>query len=940
MRFYLQLLSVLVFYFWCGTTLVLANVTQIPGAIVDRVNDRADTSTSVTIPTGHGPFEIQLHFNKKHHLFVARVIEILKKDAPVLVNYFEHAPEVPLHILVNGAVYQSNGSATSFPKLVINLYDYPPAGSEHLVISGDWLRNLVVHELVHILHHSQIYGVNQIINYLFGAGRLMPMIVPRWFSEGIAVWAETVYTKSGRLRNPLYDWETKRTFLMRDFCDGAGCIDTPGKYPYRQFPYWAGAYFMRYLEQERAGSIKCLVRENAGNAPFFLNSAFESCLNRDAETSYRVFHVDFQDQVKEGIKSLKKSKKTLNYSFMNFGQNQISLQSGFKLLGEQMVFSQNINRDPSLLVFNLTQRDQQLIAHQDVINRIEVVDNQLQVGTLAFRGNTPLKFYQANLEQRSFERIASNESYIYVIQVKDKHYGLSYAHMRWRLFEILKKNKKKKDKQVFIFPETWQIYSPQILKGKLTFLGYDSKAEKYFLASWDRGKVSIEIAKIGDGEVLYDQFQCEQNLYLRSEKSLFRFDGQRLFQSQHADLKDIAYHRLSQQFEVSLFKNDPRGFYYRPSSCQKFNQRMNFKQVASTKASELKNTTQKQLNEALIKIDLPDVSSYYSIGNLSIDYWLLALSFDRDLFNTSFETAFTDPATNLSFSLRGIRYWDLQENGYDVGSAYRLSNNWSLGVNSSKFYSGTGFNNQSSYDETQSLGLGYFRFLGRYEYSATAFGAISDEQDFISSRKSHQYGIRQGIYKGAKKYNELVPRLSLSMSHIYQDTLNRSEFFGHSYALDFSLKYARAFQQHFYTTYSKQYKSDYGSGVLYAGRYNEIEVLGIRTNDLFGNEIMTARTQFDYLLDQFFQKDSIFPWYTREIRLIAGAEWFKGDFGFLNDRFFGRNDWYSGHAGVRLQTFVGYLLPLDVDILYTTTVDPGEKSFSETIITLRSSWWP
>lgn len=945
MRINIKLLSFLLLYFYCLSPSVVANVTQIPGAIRDQINDRADTTSSLILRTKKGPFEIRLHFNKRHHHFVYRVIEILKADAPALIDYFDHAPEVPLHILVNGAVNQSNGSATSFPKLLINLYDYPPAGSEHLSISGDWLRNLVVHELVHVLHHSQIYGVNKVINYLFGAGRLMPMIVPRWFSEGIAVWAETKFSTSGRLRNPMYRWETNRTFLIDDFCDGAGCIDMPGKYPYRQFPYWAGAYFMDDLEKDRPGSIKCLVRENAANVPFFLNSAFENCLNQNAEMSYRVFHVDYQDRVKEGIKQLKKSKKTLNYSFINFGQNQISLQSGFELIGDKMVFAQNLNRDPRLMSFELNSRAQSFLETQDVLSRIEQMNGKLQIGTVYFRGDVPLKFHQVTLNegqagQSEINTIKTNDSYIYTFKVGKVRYGLKYAHMHWRLYEVLPKNKKRKDRQIHIFPDYLQLYAPQVIDGKLIIFAYDTHTERYQLFHWEKGILHNLVQELGKGEIFYDQFRCENNLYLRSDKFLYRYFNNQFYRSSQSILKDIAYQRVSNSYEVNLFKDDSRGFYYRPSNCTQFNNEYAFEPLAALSQKPPKNLSQEELNQSLEKIKLPNLANYYPLTNLSIDYWLLAVNFDRALFNTSLESAFTDPATNLTFGLRGIRYWELQENGYDIGTSYLINNNWAVGANASKFYFSAGFNNEDSFSETQSMGLSYFKFLGRYSYTASLFGAMGNERDFISARESKQVGIMQGISKGPKKYNEFVPRLNLFMSHGYQNTLNRSEFLSHTYMIDFSLKYSPLLQQHFYSTYSRMFKSDYGSGVMYAGRYNQVEVLGIPTNDLFGNEIMTARTQFDYLLDQFFRKDSLFPWYTREIHLLAGAEWFKADFGLLNDRFFGRNDWVSAHAGVRLQANVAYLLPIDFDILYTSTMDPGDEVFNELIFTIKATWWP
>lgn len=938
MRNYKESLIVLLCYFCWAVPFVFANVAQIPGLNRDEINDRADSTIDIKLDTKYGPFDIEVHFNKKHHLFVSRVVEILKADTATLVEYFEHTPTVPLHILINGAVNQSNGSATSFPRLTINLFDNPPAGAEHLNISGDWLRNLLLHELVHILHTSQINGINKWVNYLFGAGRLMTMIVPRWFTEGIAVWAETKFTDTGRLRNPSYDWETKRTFLNNRFCNGAGCLDTPGHYPFRQYPYWSGAYFMYSLEKEKAGTIRCLVTANSSKVPFFLNSAFEECLGRDAETSYRLFHMRAVEKIREKKRALQKSKATLNYSFFDFGQKQISLQSGFELIGSKMVFNQNENRDPVLLVYDLESRNQKQIHIDKVLNRLEQNSQELTLGTTPFRGDLPLSFSKFDFETEKLKSIKSNEKYIYLVEGKKK-YGLKYSHMRWRLFEILPKNSKGKDKQIFIFPETWQVYSPQVLNGgEISFLTFDTKEKAYQLYSWTDQKLNKLTEEFGKKEVLYDRFRCEDDLYFRSRNGLYRYSNGQLSKTTDGMLKQAFFHRVSNQYEAVIFADDHSGFYYRPSSCNKFAKRYSFYKIGESQKQKPVEAT--QLNNSTVKSELPNVDSYYSLFNLGIDYWLLAFNFDRNLFNTSFDTAFTDPATNLSFNLRAIRYWELEENGYSVGMSYRINNNWSMGTSASKFYTDTGFDDLASYSQSESVSFSYVRNFGRFNYIATPYTAQTEEVDFISARESKQYGLSQAFAMSPKKYNEFLPRLNFSMTHSYQDTLRRSKFFGHSYVLDGTLKYSQNLLQHFYTTYSKFYKSDFGSGVLYAGRYNQIEVLGIPTNDLFGNEIITARTQMDYLISRFFKRDSLFPWFTREIHFLAGAEWFKSDFGLLNRRFFRRNDWVSGHAGIRLQSYLAYLVPLDLDLLYTATQDPGNEIFSEFIITAQASWWP
>ena len=93
---------------------------------------------------------------------------------------------------------------------------------------------------------------------------------------------------------------------------------------------------------------------------FFLNSAFEECLGRDAETSFRLFHMQSVEKNRKNKRKLQRSKTTINYSFMDFEDHQISLQSGFELIGSKIIFNQIKNRDPILRIYNLDSRKQKM----------------------------------------------------------------------------------------------------------------------------------------------------------------------------------------------------------------------------------------------------------------------------------------------------------------------------------------------------------------------------------------------------------------------------------------------------------------------------------------------------------------------------------------------------------------------------------------------------
>ena len=106
----------------------------------------------------------------------------------------------------------------------------------------------MLHELVHIIHMDQTRGVLKGLRTIFGAVGKLGGITPRWFTEGVATWAETNFTIGGRLRNKVLAMELKYLILRDDFCNSIDCLDEPGEYPHGRNSYWMGAYFLKSLE--------------------------------------------------------------------------------------------------------------------------------------------------------------------------------------------------------------------------------------------------------------------------------------------------------------------------------------------------------------------------------------------------------------------------------------------------------------------------------------------------------------------------------------------------------------------------------------------------------------------------------------------------------------------------------------------------------------------
>ncbi len=107
---------------------------------------------------------------------------------------------------------RSNGVVVWAPRRV-EIFPVPPQD----IFAQDWIAQLVLHEHRHV---SQIKKLDQNfvykLSYLIGqqAPGLALAIIPRWFLEGDAVFAETYHSSSGRGRLPAFHKEWKAILLQ------------------------------------------------------------------------------------------------------------------------------------------------------------------------------------------------------------------------------------------------------------------------------------------------------------------------------------------------------------------------------------------------------------------------------------------------------------------------------------------------------------------------------------------------------------------------------------------------------------------------------------------------------------------------------------------------------------------------------------------------------
>ncbi|MFA6238197.1 MAG: hypothetical protein WC635_12765 [Bacteriovorax sp.] len=907
------------------------------------VNAKAEAvrlkTLNVTFPTDFGIFLGEIHYNESDFVQAQKVERIIREDLIKVIRYFEYVPRDVVHFNIDPYMRLTNGSARTFPTNIINLYNFPANNQDHLIVMENWMQGLMVHEFIHVTHLDQTRDYLEVGRKIFGTIAKVPAaIVPRWFTEGIAVWGESHLINGGRLNNPLFNKELLIQFKKQDFCKTIDCLDDPGTYPNGELAYWAGAHFMEYLENLKGGTIKCLVEANSQNLPFLLNNPFSKCTGEKAQDlfdKFREFYTNNEAPVSAELESM--GEKVSNA----FGVDDY--QKGQVLDGDRLFKVEHEKKREALVAYDLkdpinysAQYDLPIV---DVAAMVDI-DNENRFLLVSFNDDPNFRTHNKiwkliNPDTLLVERtlnFSPDPSYV-VSLGGDNFLAFSYWENKW----IVERN----EKRLRTFSSNVNISLVKKIGDRLLLKINDSdKTSSLVLADLNLEKLQV----IYKSSAPYDlPFTSEKFVVIREGHSLklLEFDGSTSINARLSDLPADLLNRITfatfNQDRVLVLENRLKTLVM-PAN------------VFDAKITGGKSKTQ---TVAVTEFQMPDVpvdealaqkaENYPRLDHFIPHYWFLAVGSSENLNSIGAMTTFVDPMETHFMNATGLIYPEINRGGGSLDYVHKMtgvSDQWKVRAFASQEYSRTDFSDQNNLDRDISLRTYYSFLKRRWTYTPGIYGGYAKTNDFISNRSVKNMGISQTLTFQAMTFDDFFQFLTIGLNL----QTNRANLGGNYFVTQLNAEGGSRFTEKLTASlkgsYGKLYKNDFSRGVIYGGGISDYanqrlhEFYGLPYSNAYGNEIFTARFTVDYNFWDIYRGKNMIPFYFKEAHLLLGRESLYAD-RIILDGFTLRERMINAlFVGPRIKMNWFYHVPTNIDLIFSTITNPNGDNVNKIDFTI------
>ena len=878
---------------------------------------------NLSLPTNYGTFFGEIHYSDKDKVIALKVERIIKEDLVKVINYFEYVPHDTVHFNIDPYLRLTNGNARTFPTNIINLYNFPASNLDHLVVMENWLQGLLVHEFIHITHLDQTRDYLNVGRKIFGTIAKVPTsIVPRWFTEGIAVWGESHLISGGRLHNQLFNKELLIEFNKNDFCKTVDCLDDPGSYPHGSLAYWAGAHFIEYLENLRPQTIKCLVEENSLAIPFFLNNAFEKCTGDTAQNQF----IKFRDFYSSNEASLTLEKQEWGNKISNsFGVDDY--QKGLVLDGDKLFKVEHQKKSEVLIAYDLADGVNFFNKYEypivDVSSMVKLDSESRLLVSFNEDPNfrTENKVWKLiNPETLLVEQVLKfTHDPSYVISLGGENYiTFSYWENRW----IVEKN----NESLHTFSTDLNITMVNKINDQLLLKINDSYGVSFLIIT------DLEIKKLN---VIYKSTNpydlpliTDNYLIIREGLNLKLLELDKTIQISNlpADLLNRVTFAKINENRVLVLENR-----LKTSSMSANEAEVYIKKYKSN--TEKSTTSEFNVSAApTTSFALESAESYPRLDHFIPYYWFLATGNSDKLASFGALTSFVDPMEIHSLNATALLYPQVSKAGGSLDYTYKVvtvSDLWKIKASFDLEYSKTDFSAEINSSKNMTFHSSYTFLKKRWTYIPALFTSYSQTEDFISDRTTRSLGISQGLSFKPMSHDDFFQNFLFGINVGADKANTGNTYLATQLTAESETHFSDKLSASVKGAYGKFFKSDFSRGVMYGGGLSDFsthrifEFYGLPYSNAYGNEILSGRLTIDYNFWSIYRGKNLIPFFFKEAHFIFGRESLYADRIILAKTLLKEKLINSIFAGPRLKVNLFYYVPTNIDLIFSSIAHPN-----------------
>lgn len=906
-----------------------------------------------SVQSDYGVLQAEIHFDERDLDVALKAEKIIKTDLIKAINYFQYVPRTIVHFNVDPYMRLTNGNARTFPTDIINLYKFPPSNNEHLIVLEDWLTGLIFHEYVHVTHLDQTRDFLELGRKIFGSIAKIPvMVVPRWFTEGIAVWAESYLINGGRLHNPLFRKELLIQFLRADYCKTIDCLDEPGLYPHGSLSYWAGSHFIEYVEKKKPGTVKCLVEENSSKIPFLLNRVFSLCTGMDAEENFK----EFREQLISTQPAQKPEDEAWGVKISNaFGSDD--LQKGIYLDGNILFKVEKYRESEALVSYDLEENVNMMIKQfsfpiSDIAGMTTVPNMDNEVSD---NGKFLIVSFNEDPNYRKNNRVwklVNSETLLaeFVLPLNnDPSYVIGLGNNRFLTASFINNRWKIERQKVDL--ATQKVTDSDVLHH------FGSDVNLVFFKKVGQ-KVFIKLNRKELGTAFYISDLTLENFFkVYESKDYFDLPVQTESFVILREGEDLKLAEFADGFKKATMSSLDKNILNRITSAEVTNERvlvlenrLKTKEMPlSESVAYLKKSAGKAQSVNLTQVAFKDEEAAPNLSQTGAQsfpkayhfvphYWFLATGTSENLNSIGATTTFSDPMDLTTLTGSALVYPSESKFGGNFTFLHRLapvSDLWFVNAFFNHEYSKTEFSNNIDQTTEWTLGTKYAFLMKRWTLMPGLYVGQSRIDDFISERTIHNAGLSTMLTYGAQSFDDVFQSLSFQMK-LQQDWPEEgNEFLNLQSVFRSDLRFYERLMGGLKLSYAKLFKEGFQRGVIYGGGTNTLndfrwhEFHGLPYGNAYGNEIFSARLEVDYNFWYIYRGWGLVPVFFKEAHLLFGRESLYADRIVLGKSLYREKTIHSFFAGPRLKTNLFYFVPVDFDVIYSSIKRPNGGSVDQ-----------